>query len=100
MTEPYDIIIIGAGAAGLAAARELSHDGLRILILEARGRIGGRLYSIRDPLEDYPIELGGEFIHGRPEEIFSILGEAGLEAREVGGSLWTANRGKIAKADW
>ncbi|MGH8641453.1 MAG: FAD-dependent oxidoreductase, partial [Burkholderiales bacterium] len=41
----YDVIIIGAGAAGLAAASELAPSGLRVLVLEARDRIGGRVWT-------------------------------------------------------
>ena len=43
--KPVDVIIVGAGAAGLAAARELSHKGLRLTILEARERLGGRILT-------------------------------------------------------
>lgn len=61
MTQP--IIIIGAGAAGLAAGRTLHDLGLPVLILEARDRIGGRVWTSYD-LAPYPVELGAEFIHG------------------------------------
>ena len=60
------IIILGAGAAGLAAARELAERGRQIIIVEARNRIGGRIHTLRDPKLKIPIELGAEFIHGRP----------------------------------
>ena len=55
-----DVIIIGAGAAGLAAARELSAAQLNVIILEARDRIGGRIHTYFDK---WPIELGAEFVH-------------------------------------
>ena len=61
-----DIIILGAGAAGLSAAVELAQAGLKVTILEARDRIGGRIFSKHDPVCDAPVELGAEFIHGRP----------------------------------
>jgi len=58
MSNDMDVIIIGAGAAGLAAALELGRSGLSVSILEARNRIGGRIFTVRDPALDVPIELG------------------------------------------
>jgi len=60
-----DVIIIGAGASGLAAARGLIRAGNRVLVLEARERIGGRVYTHPADLQA-PIELGAEFVHGKP----------------------------------
>ena len=57
MNEDTDVLIIGAGAAGLAAARELSCAGLRVIILEARDRIGGR---INTHFDSWPIEHSRE----------------------------------------
>jgi monoamine oxidase len=75
MKPDADVIIIGAGAAGLAAAAELAHTELDVLILEARSRIGGRVLTLRDPTWPIPIELGPEFIHGR-SDIFNELIDA------------------------
>src|SRR4029078_2834147 len=61
---PFDVVIIGAGAAGLAAARALSQAGWRLVLLEARPRIGGRILTLREEDTALPIELGAEFIHG------------------------------------
>ena len=58
-----DILIIGAGAAGLAAARELSSANFKVIVLEARDRIGGRVYTNRT-FAPIPIEFGAELIHG------------------------------------
>jgi monoamine oxidase len=58
------IIIIGAGAAGLMAARELARAGKRVTILEARDRCGGRIYPLPAADFGYPAEGGAEFIHG------------------------------------
>lgn len=68
----FDVIIVGAGAAGLTALRELDRAGCNVLCLEARDRIGGRVYTVRDPLSPIPVELGAEFVHGRPAEITEI----------------------------
>src|SRR6266516_8198271 len=77
-TDSADVIIVGAGVAGLAAARLLGEAGLRVLILEARGRIGGRVWTIYSP-QGAPVELGAEFIHGVPPKIFHTIRAANLE---------------------
>jgi monoamine oxidase len=84
--EQYEVIIVGAGAAGLAAARELSRAGIKPLILEARDRIGGRVFTERH--EGVAVELGAEFIHGAPAETFDIVREAGLETLPTSWSPW------------
>src|SRR5690606_29961560 len=58
-----DVVVVGAGVAGLAAAQALLDAGLDVRVLEARGRVGGRVHTYRDPLSPVPIELGAEFIH-------------------------------------
>ena len=85
------VIIIGAGAAGLAAARELSAAGVETIILEARDRVGGRIHTIYDPRVAAPIELGAEFVHGQPSEIFELAARARLEVVEAEGNSWFVN---------
>ncbi len=58
-----DCIVIGAGAAGLAAARRLAKTGARVIVLEARGRLGGRIWTDRS-WPGSPIDLGASWIHG------------------------------------
>ncbi len=77
-----DVIVIGAGAAGLAAADELSRKGARVLILEARDRIGGRCWTRRVPGLSIPLELGAGFIHGEAKVTHTLLRRAGLTAIE------------------
>lgn len=77
-----DVLILGAGAAGLAAARCLA-GSRSVLILEARDRIGGRILTHRTIDHPLPIDLGPEFIHGRPQETFALLGESGLIAVDI-----------------
>ena len=83
-----DVLIIGAGAAGLAAAKELSHAGKKVTVLEARDRIGGRICTHHDETSDVPIELGAEFIHGKAPEIFDVLHKSGLTFYDVTDQHW------------
>jgi len=79
----YDVAIIGAGAAGLAAARDCSRAGLHVVLIEARDRIGGRVHTTHDAATPVPIELGAEFIHGKPRETFDLLREANQSAYDL-----------------
>jgi monoamine oxidase len=81
MEAGYDVLIIGAGVAGLAAARDLHAAGRRVCCLEARDRIGGRILTVHDSSTKLAIELGAEFVHGRPSEIFDL----GMDIYETGG---------------
>jgi monoamine oxidase len=81
-----DVLILGAGIAGLAAARALAQRGMRVLILEARDRVGGRLLSFTTN-EDITVELGAEFVHGRAPELWSLIDECGAKTIERQGSM-------------
>ncbi len=81
-----DVLVIGAGVAGLAAARMLAQQGLRVIVVEARDRIGGRIYTER-VASGVLVEHGAEFIHGRVPELWSVLAEAGLETVERSGAM-------------
>lgn len=80
-----DVLIVGAGVAGLAAAASLAEAGLEVHLLEARDRIGGRILTRHDQGLAAPIELGAEFIHGRPPALLQIAAAAGLEIVELEG---------------
>ena len=73
MSSNPDVIVIGAGAAGLTAALELARQGLSVTVLEARNRIGGRMFTVHDEKCNSPVELGAEFIHGRFRELWNLL---------------------------
>ncbi|MGA8428890.1 MAG: NAD(P)/FAD-dependent oxidoreductase [Candidatus Sulfotelmatobacter sp.] len=96
----FDVIVIGAGAAGLTAAAELAEAGLSVIILEARYRIGGRMFTRHDPHSTLPIELGAEFIHGRPPEIWDELREHKIPITEVDGDNWCVRKGRISECDF
>jgi monoamine oxidase len=83
-----DVIIIGAGAAGLAAARGLAGGSLTVVVLEARDRVGGRVWSRSSGRTAVPAELGAEFIHGRAAETMALLREAGAAAVDTGYGSW------------
>lgn len=86
-----DVLILGGGVAGLAAAAELHASGLSVRLIEARERLGGRVWTIHPPGSDLPIELGAEFIHGKPPELFSIAKGSGLEPVELGGENFASD---------
>ncbi len=90
-----DVIVLGAGAAGLAAARDLSHAGLRITVVEARPRIGGRILTLHDPRSPLPLELGAEFIHGEAPETLSVAQAARLMVLELPDLRETATAGRF-----
>ena len=92
-----DVAVVGAGVAGLAAMRELESRGLRVRVIEARDRIGGRILTMRDGRLAHPIELGAEFIHGSAEETVRIVGDAHLLACAVEGQRFRARGGRLTK---
>lgn len=63
MDPDFDVVIIGAGAAGIAAAIELQSTNLKFLVLEARNRIGGRAYTDAETFTSMPVDLGASWIH-------------------------------------
>jgi monoamine oxidase len=80
-----DVIVIGAGMAGLAAARVMVEAGRRVVVLEAADRVGGRILTVYDG--GTVVELGAEFVHGRPPELWQLIAEAGLETYERTGEF-------------
>jgi|ERR1051326_2764607 monoamine oxidase len=94
-----EILIVGAGVAGLAAAGELTAAGHDVTIVEARDRIGGRVYTQHDPDCAAPIELGAEFVHGRPAALFDLIHARRLLAVEVTGGHLCYRGGRLSACD-
>jgi monoamine oxidase len=98
MTEnSWDVVIIGAGVAGLTAARALAEAGRSVLLLEARDRVGGRVWTRHEVDTTAPVELGAEFIHGQIPQTLELLREAGEAALHESGSHWTFRRGVLQR---
>jgi monoamine oxidase len=81
-----DVLILGAGIAGLAAAGQLASAHRHVLLLEARDRIGGRIFTLHPGEAGFPIELGAEFVHGRPPELLRRFQEAHIELQDISGT--------------
>ena len=99
MPPPFDVLIVGAGAAGLAAARDLSGGGRRVCVIEARHRIGGRVHTLHLPDLPLPVELGAEFIHGEAEASLSIVDAAALQVYELPDNHWWSRDGAWTMED-
>src|SRR6202171_3418986 len=93
---PDHIVVIGAGAAGLMAARELARAGNRVTILEARDRCGGRIYPLSAQEFGYPAEGGAEFVHGAAPVTRALMREARLSLSPMAGARWTARSGALS----
>jgi len=97
--QPEHVIVIGAGAAGLMAARELARAGTKVTVLEARGRCGGRIHPLPTAEFAYPAEGGAEFVHGGAPVTRGLLREAGLSLLPVQGRRWSVNQGMLSRGE-
>ncbi|HEX5010872.1 MAG TPA: NAD(P)/FAD-dependent oxidoreductase [Planctomycetota bacterium] len=95
-----DTLVLGAGAAGLAAAAELAEAGQAVVVLEARERVGGRIWSRSAPGLGLPLELGAEFIHGQEaRSTFALLERAGRPAVDLPEKHWLRRGRRLAPMD-
>jgi putrescine oxidase len=72
-----DVVVVGAGPSGLAAARELKKAGLSVAVLEARDRVGGRTWT--DTVDGAMLEIGGQWVSPDQTALLELLDELGLE---------------------
>ncbi|MBR0969170.1 MULTISPECIES: flavin monoamine oxidase family protein [Bradyrhizobium] len=93
------IVIVGAGAAGLMAARELARAGRKVTILEARERCGGRIHPLPASEFGYPADGGAEFVHGEAPVTRALLREAGLSLQRIDGEQWSFDGANILRED-
>jgi len=94
-----DVLIVGAGAAGLMAARTLARDGRRVVLLEARERCFGRVLPRAVATFGYPAEAGAEYVHGAAPLTRALAAEAGLALRPLTGRRWSVQDGRWVPRD-
>ena len=94
-----EVVVIGAGAAGLAAAEALVRAGRSVLVVEARERVGGRAWTRRMPGLEVPVELGAEFVHGEASVTHSLLRKAGMKVSPSGRVQRYAAGGRLRPVD-
>jgi monoamine oxidase len=94
-----NVVVVGAGVAGLAAGRALRDAGVPFTILEARARIGGRVMTTHPRGLLVPVELGAEFTHGEAEEVMHIAAQKGLRVADIAGRRFRAASGSLKVLD-
>src|SRR5262245_13924342 len=93
-----EVLIVGAGAAGLAAGHALHQAGVDVFVLEARDRLGGRIWTLRET-GTLPIEMGAEFVHGRAAELDSLASAASLTRIDTGGRRFRVGSQRLRPFD-
>jgi monoamine oxidase len=97
---PSHVLVVGAGAAGLMAAHKLAQASKRVTVLEARRRLGGRIWSLPEAKFGYPAAGGAEFVHGAAPLTSALMRTAGLRLEpRGGGSRWNAVAGAFSRDD-
>jgi monoamine oxidase len=101
MTRPHPerIVVVGAGAAGLFAARELARAGKKVTVLEARDRCGGRIHPLSPSEFGYRADGGAEFVHGEAPVTRALLREAGLSLLPVQGERWNVDEAAFSQGE-
>src|SRR5689334_8395526 len=99
-TETADVCVVGAGYAGLTAARRLNQGGKSVVVLEARDRVGGRVHSVRTN-SGATVDMGGTFIGPRQERLHALVKEMGATTFKTNleGKSLLASYGKTRRYD-
>lgn len=92
------MIVLGAGAAGLMTAVRLARKRNKVVVLEARARIGGRIHTLRTPFT-VPVEAGAEFIHGKLKRTNRLMHQAGLKSLPADGEFWRFDDGSFYRQE-
>src|SRR5438105_1193207 len=96
MPSSNHVVVVGAGAAGLMAARELARAGRAVTILEARDRCGGRIEPLASAQFGYPAEGGAEFVHGEAPVTRALAREAHVKLPPLRGTRWIVRDGAFS----
>ncbi len=96
--ERVDVVVVGAGAAGLAAADALARRGRTVRVLEARPRIGGRIDTQSPPGWPVPVELGAEFVQGKARTLLALARKARRSVVPTGQRHLTLQEGRLVDA--
>src|SRR5438270_4958920 len=99
MVEESEVVVVGGGISGLAATAALARRGRRVTLLEARDRLGGRLWTEQRKGWQRPVELGPEFIHSGNADFWKLVRRHGLKTRPVGARHWLYRGGVLAPLD-
>ena len=97
MSSEKSVLILGAGAAGLAAARDLAAAGFKVMLIEARERVGGRVHTHHNS-SVIPVELGAEFVHGQHPQLLQIIEDSGRPLCDVTHRHWYLEDGVVSNS--
>ncbi len=92
------ILIVGAGITGLYTAYELKKAGIKVKVIEARNRVGGRIHTLHDTFS-LPVDLGAEFVHGELEDSLRLLDLADADVCEKEGDSYIFDDKGFRKTD-